>query len=131
LVAGKWTAPVESSGTHGTLQCRSGEAIVSRVWGGPLNGRFRGGVNESRCTASGCTEHDLDVKKAFLDNVDILPKEAKDMKSIDVDGKRLVVWSAGDRGGIRMRIAPMDQIAGAPETILIDDHVQNGANRED
>jgi hypothetical protein len=131
FVAGKWTAPVESSGTGGTLQCRTGEAIVSRVWGGPVSGRFRGGVTESRCTVSGCTERELDVKKMLADNLDVLPREAKDMKSVDVDGKRLVVWSAGDRAGIRMRIAPIDQLAAAPEQILVDDHVQNGAYRED
>ncbi|HEY8078812.1 MAG TPA: hypothetical protein VIF62_31990 [Labilithrix sp.] len=129
FAGGKWTAPVEASGTGGTLQCRTGEAVISRVVGGVINGRFRGGVRETRCTVSGCTDHELEMKKTFAENLDVLPREAKDIRSVDLEGKRLVVWSAGERGGIRMRLAPIDQVATTPDKIVIDDHVQDGAFR--
>jgi hypothetical protein len=44
----------------------------------------------------------------------------------DVDGKLLLVWAAGDRGGVRMRLAPADQIAKSPDVILYDDLVKDG-----
>ncbi|MBX3187676.1 MAG: hypothetical protein KF819_11700 [Labilithrix sp.] len=129
FVAGRWTAPVESQGLRGHLQCRSGEAIITRVWGGPSVGRFKGGIVQSRCTVSGCNAREVDVNEMMGDTVDVLPRALKDIRAVDLDGKLLVVWSAGDRGGLRMRLAPADQIASAPDTILFEDHLHEGAYR--
>ena len=64
-------------------------------------------------------------------NDDLTPREKKGVGAIDVGGKLLVVWSAGDRGGLRMRIGAPDQLATAPETILLDDHIRDGVYREE
>ena len=53
------------------------------------------------------------------------------LQAIDLGGKLLVVWSAGDNGGVRMRVGTPDQLATAPETILLDDHVRDGAYRDE
>jgi hypothetical protein len=131
FVAGKWTAPVEAPGLGGHLQCRSGEAIVSRVWGGPVGSTFKGGVDVRRCTVSGCEDRSVVLNKMLADSHDVLPREAKDVRAVDVDGKLLVVWSAGDRGGLRMRLAAPDQLAAAPDVVLYDDHIKDGAFREE
>lgn len=129
FLAGRWTAPVESKGLRGQLQCGAGEAIISRVWGGPIGGRFKGGIVQSRCTVSGCAERTIDMNKMTGDTNDVLPREQKDLRAVDVDGKLLVVWSAGDRGGLRMRLAPADQIASATDTIVFEDHLRDGSYR--
>lgn len=126
LVAGKWTAPVEAQGLGGELQCRAGEAIVTRIWGGPVGSVFKGGVAMQRCTASGCEDRDVVLHKALAENRDVMPREAKDIRAVDLDGKMLVVWSAGERGGLRMRLAPPAEIASAADTVLFDDHVKDG-----
>ena len=48
------------------------------------------------------------------------------MDGVDLDGKLLVVWAAGERGGVRMRLGPIETIAAAPEVILYDDLVKDG-----
>jgi hypothetical protein len=131
LVAGKWTAPVEAPGLGGQLQCRPGEAIVSRVWGGTVGSGYKGGVDLRRCTVSGCDDRSVVVHKALGDNKDVLPRDAKDVKAVDVDGKVLLVWSAGDRGGLRMRLAQPQELAGAADEVLYDDHIKDGAFRDE
>ena len=48
-----------------------------------------------------------------------------------VGSKVLVVWSAGDNGGVRMRVGAPDLLAAAPETILLDDHIRDGTYRDE
>ncbi len=127
LVGGRWTAPVESQGTRGLLQCRSGAASVTRVLGGPVGGRFKGSITQSRCTVSACDERDVDVAAMLARTDDIMPRALKDIRAIDVEGKVLVAWLAGDRGGLRLRIAAIEQLAAAEDRILVDDHVRDGA----
>jgi|GEM_PF-640792 len=129
FVAGRWTPPVEAPGLRGHLQCRPGEAVVTRVWGGQSGSRFKGGINQSRCTVSGCDERNVDVNKMLADVTDVLPHDAKDIRAVDLDGKLLVVWSAGDRGGVRMRLAPADQIAQAADVVVFEDHLREGTYR--
>jgi len=45
----------------------------------------------------------------------------------DLDGKLLVVWGAGEVGGLRMRLAPADKISKAPDIIVFDDLMKQGA----
>jgi hypothetical protein len=131
LVGGNWTAPVEAPGLGGQLECRSGEAIVSRVWGGPMGSTFKGGVGMYRCTASGCDDRSVNLNKVLADNKDVLPREAREVRAVDIDGKLLLVWSAGERGGLRTRFAISGELASVPDTILYDDHIRDGAFREE
>jgi hypothetical protein len=43
-----------------------------------------------------------------------------------IEGKILVVWTAAERGGLRLRLAPIDALAKTPDTVLFDDLVQEG-----
>jgi hypothetical protein len=131
LVAGNWTAPVEAPGLGGELQCRPGEAIVSRVWGGPVGSTYKGGVDVRRCTVSGCDDRSVVVDKVLAQNQDVLPREAKAVRAVDIDGKTLLVWSAGDRGGLRMRFAPPQELGNVPDEVLFDDHVKDSALRDE
>jgi hypothetical protein len=85
----------------------------------------------TECTVSECKEHLVDIDKVLASNDDLTPRESKNVRAIDVGGKLLFVWSAGDRGGVRMRIGAPDQLATAPETILLDDHIRDGVYRDE
>lgn len=103
----------------------------SDVWGGPVMKRFKGGVSQSRCTVSGCTEKVVELGTMLEEASDVLPTELKGVRAVDVDGKLLVVWDAGERGGLRLRIAAIDQLKDERDIVLFDDHVKDGALRDE
>jgi hypothetical protein len=78
------------------------------------------------CTAGlGCAT--VGVPRAALDRGELALHPAKGNVGAGVlDGKLLVVWRAGERGGVRMRLAPADTFAEARDVLLFDDHVANG-----
>lgn len=131
LVGGKWTAPVEASGLGGTIVCRPGEAMITRVRGVPQGRRFKGGVDLEHCTVSGCEDRSFRLDSVLADNDDVLPRDARAVRTADIDGKILLLWFAGDRGGLRARFAAPGELASAADTILYDDHVRDGALQEE
>jgi hypothetical protein len=127
-----WSAAVTAHGQHGVLTCGDNTATITKTWGDRVGAqRFRGGAVMTECTVSECKEHLVDIDKVLASNDDLTPRESKNVRAIDVGGKLLFVWSAGDRGGVRMRIGAPDQLATAPETILLDDHIRDGVYRDE
>jgi hypothetical protein len=127
-----WSTAVAAHGQHGVLTCGDNTATITKTWGDRVGAqRFRGGAIVTECTVSECKEHIVDIDKVLASNDDLTPREKKNLRAIDVGGKLLVVWSAGDRGGVRMRIGAADQLATAPETILLDDHIRDGEYRDE
>jgi hypothetical protein len=127
-----WSAAVAAHGQHGLLTCGDNTATITKTWGDRVGAqRFRGGAVVSECTVSECKEHIVDIDKVLASNDDLTPRSRQSIRAIDVSGKLLFVWSAGDRGGVRMRLGAPDQLATAPETILLDDHIRDGVYREE
>jgi hypothetical protein len=127
LFAGGWSAPVESRGLRGALTCGEvDEATVTRVRGRRSGSRFKGAIEQSVCNASGCSEKSVDVGAMLAHAEDVMPREEKDIRAIDLGGRLLIIWSAGDAGGIRMRLAPIDRIAGEQDSVIFDDRVRDG-----
>ncbi len=127
-----WSAAVEAHGQHGVLTCGDNAATITKTWGDRVGAqRFRGGVVVTECTVSGCHDAIVDIDKVLASNDDLTPREKQNLRAIEVGSKLLVVWSAGDRGGVRMRLGVPEQMASAPETILLDDHIRDGAYRDE
>lgn len=127
-----WSTAVAAHGQHGVLTCGENTATITKTWGDRVGAqRFRGGAVVTQCTVSECKEHIVDIDKMLAQNDDLAPRERKNLRAIDVGGKLLMVWSAGDNGGVRMRVGAADQLANAPETILLDDHIRDGAYRDE
>ena len=127
-----WSAAVTAHGQHGVLTCGENTATITKTWGDRVGAqRFRGGAVVSECTVSECKEHIVDIDKVLASNDDLTPRSRQSIRAIDVSGKLLFVWSAGDRGGVRMRVGAADQLATAPETILLDDHIRDGVYRDE
>ncbi|MBX3260625.1 MAG: hypothetical protein KF782_13110 [Labilithrix sp.] len=115
----RWS-PLVPAG-DGAFGCSGKEAFL-------LDQRVRAGgtgsISLERCTAAGCEKHEVDLDDVFQHNVELLPKFAP--LALPLDGKLLLVWRAGRRGGLRMRLAPIEHIASAEDVVLFDDRIQDG-----
>ena len=115
----RWS-PLVPAG-DGMFYCSGKEAFLlqQRVRSGGT-----GAVSLERCTAAGCQRHGVDLDDVFQQNVELLPKYAP--LALPLDGKLLLVWRAGQRGGVRMRLAPIEHIAAADDVVVFDDRIQDG-----
>jgi hypothetical protein len=112
--------------TGNALTCRGREAFVVRRSIEYAGGGIRGKVALQRCTVDGCTQLALDVRDFFRDVRELEPDNSYLFQTAELDGKLLVVWKGGRRGGVRMRLAAPDAIAKADDVVLFDDMVQDG-----
>jgi hypothetical protein len=125
-VGDRWVEPLQLAGTGGLLTCRGTEATETRV--DPLRGDalWKEQIRQDRCTAAGCQEKKVGVADLLHGLRELAPGDQKALAAADLDGKLLVVWIAGSAGGVRMKLAPIEQIAAAPDTVLIDDMTRGG-----
>lgn len=120
LAGGRWSKPVSAAGsTSGTFSCRGSEAIFTYEWG----------PTQARCTAAGCQDQNVDRELLYNKLADFAPRD-KFFGSVELDGKLLVVWAGGQFAGLRMRLAPIEQIAQAKDIVIFDDRVQDGALKD-
>ncbi|TKD09933.1 hypothetical protein [Polyangium fumosum] len=125
LVGGKWSPPMSPTVSDGVLSCHGTEAVVTRLYpGGPDKG-WATKIAQSQCTTAGCRVHDITFDKILKGQYEFGPRERK-VDAVDVDGKLLVVWAAGERGGVRMRYAKAEDIERADDAILYDDLYKDG-----
>ncbi|MEJ7735674.1 MAG: hypothetical protein WKG00_41610 [Polyangiaceae bacterium] len=122
---GRWSQPVSPNLTGGTLSCRKGEAIITRVEPAAASAAWKSTVTQVRCTAAGCTHEGAMFEQILHTMFQFAPRDGQ-LDAVELDGKLLVVWAAGERGGVRMRFASADRIASAPDTVLYDDLTKDG-----
>ena len=122
----RWIEPLQLPGTGGTLSCRGTEATETRV--DPLRGdaSWKEYIGQDRCTPAGCQHKAVNVGDVLHKLSELVPADAWNFAAADLDGKLLVVWVAGSAGGVRMKLAPIDQIAAAPDTVVLDDMTRGG-----
>jgi hypothetical protein len=124
-LGGAWSAPISPEITGGTLSCSKSTAAITRVEPAPASSSFNTTFRQVRCTSAGCRTDEVKMEQLLHRRLEFAPKEGH-ADAVDLDGKLLVVWAAGERGGIRMRLAPADAIAAAPDVILYDDLMKDG-----
>jgi hypothetical protein len=114
-IGGSWHEPIGSEAQGGYITCRKAEATITRIdsWG----------LTQNRCTTAGCKSARVPLEKIMPTSGELAPRSGY-LQAIDVDGQALVVWAAGEKGGIRYRFAPIERIAQAPDVVLYDDLVE-------
>lgn len=125
FVGERWTKPVQVVGVGGTLNCRKAEASITRVDVPKTEGMLRTVITQHRCTPAACTTETITLGDLLKGELALAPVAS--VIAAELDGKVVVVWSGADRGGLRMRVAPMREIANAPDVIVLDDLVKDGA----
>jgi hypothetical protein len=124
FVADKWTKPVKTTRTGGDLSCRRVEAWLTRFESPPGAGMLESSIVVERCTPAACKTSQLSLEEMFKGTLGLAPASAPLLAQ--VDGKILVVWTAGERGGLRMRLAPLEDLGKTPDKVLFDDLVLDG-----
>ena len=61
-----------------------------------------------------------------LNDLELRASDAERFRPARVGGSILAVWRAGTRGGLRMRVAPIDRLAAAHDVVVFDDLVMGG-----
>jgi hypothetical protein len=121
-INGAFTMPVRAPAV-GVLGCYGTTATFVKVAHGS-GGATR--IYHDRCTSAGCAHSVIKGQALDKDSTELRPKDATDIAAVDLAGKLLVVWIAGERGGLRMRIAPPDTFGRAADAIVTDDRLLEG-----
>lgn len=126
FTGGRWIEPLVLSGSGGVLTCRGTEATETRVDTLAGGAPWKEKVRQDRCTPAGCQGKHVGVSELLHGLRELAPSDAKNFAAVDLDGKLLVVWVAGSAGGVRMKLAPIEQIAAAPDVVVLDDMTRGG-----
>ncbi|MGC4094566.1 MAG: hypothetical protein QM756_42950 [Polyangiaceae bacterium] len=121
-INGKFTSPVETASV-GVLGCHGTTATVVSTHHAKSRGTR---ILHDACTSAGCVRRVLKGEALDGDASDLSPREPSDLAAVDLDGKLLVVWIAGEQGALRMRIGDPDQFARSPAKVIFDDHILAG-----
>jgi len=120
-VGERFSQPVQGP-SWGTLGCHASTATFVKA-GFATSGTK---IYHASCTTAGCTGNELKSEALDRNSIELRPQDERDVQAVDLGGKLLVVWLAGERSGLRMRFAAPDLFAREPDTLLFDDHVQAG-----
>lgn len=104
---------------HGSLACAPGGI----AWLVRPNADWPGQSLVVRCTRDGCKEHE--IAQRALDKNDPALRATRWHGTGILGDKVLAVWTAGDRGGVRMRLARPELFAKAPDVPIYDDRVRH------
>jgi hypothetical protein len=121
-VGDHFSQPVFAS-PHGVLGCYGTSATIVRI-SHPTPGSLR--LHHETCTSAGCRSTVLKGEALDRNTTELRPKDDADSAAVDLAGKLVVAWVAGDRGGLRVRVAEPDRFDRAPDTLVLDDHVADG-----
>jgi hypothetical protein len=108
--------------TWGTLGCHGATATFTMAAAGSSGGL----IEHASCTSAGCELRQLRLYTREREVMALRPTEQEHIQGVDLAGKVVVVWRAGERGGLRLRMASPDLFDTAPDQILFDDLVQAG-----
>lgn len=126
-VGDRWVSPLQLEGTGGDLSCRGTEVTETRVDTLRGDALWKEQIRQDRCTPAGCLNRKVGVADLLHGLRELSPGNQTALAAGDLDGKLLVVWMAGSHGGVRMKLAPIEQIAAAPDTVILDDMTRGGA----
>jgi len=125
LMDGKWSPPMSPKVSDGILSCHGSEAVVTRLYPARGDKAWQTAIAQSQCTTAGCTVYDIAMEKVLKAQFEFAPRDGK-FDAVDLNGKLLVVWAAGERGGVRMRLAKPGEFERAEESVLFDDLLKDG-----
>lgn len=125
LLGGKWSPPMSPKVSDGILSCHGSEAVVTRLYPARGEKTWQTTMAQSHCTTAGCTVYDVSMEKVLKAQFEFAPRDMK-IDAVDLNGRLLVVWAAGERGGVRMRLAKPDEFERAEEGVLFDDLTKDG-----
>jgi hypothetical protein len=122
-INGAFSQPVPAP-TWGVLGCHGTTATMVTAGFSAAGSR----LYHASCTSAGCVQTELKPETLDNNSADLRPVDERDVQAVDLGGKLLAVWLAGERGGLRMRMAAPELFQREPAQVLFDDHVVAGKN---
>jgi hypothetical protein len=86
-----------------------------------------GVIHLATCRAGTCQKRIVSRETFDLNDPELRASDPERFQPARVGTAVLAVWRAGARGGLRMRVAPIDGLAAAHDTVVFDDLVRDGA----
>jgi hypothetical protein len=90
---GRWTAPLHTASSGGSLTCHAGEAVLTRIDVGTGEIALDAKLTHQRCTPTECRSKSLPVRDILAGEVGLAPSTP--LRAVGLDGKVLIVWQAG------------------------------------
>ena len=119
-INGNFSMPVSAT-TQGVLGCNGSNATL--VWTTKAASVH---IQHETCTSAGCNISVVKENEIDHEASELRIKDIENLAAVDLAGRLLVVWLAGERGGLRFRMAAPEAFAHAPDTLIFDDHVVDG-----
>jgi hypothetical protein len=124
-LGGRWSEPISPGITGGTLSCSHASSTVTRVEPADQEHSYKTSIRQAHCTSAGCRTDVVRMEALLHKRTELAPRDGH-VDAADLDGKLLVVWAAGERGGVRLRLGPIESIASAPDVVIFDDMIKDG-----
>lgn len=120
-VGEKFTMPVFAP-TWGVLGCYGTTATFTLATSGSAGGL----IGHASCTTAGCEQRELRLHPREREIMALRPTEHEHIQAVDLAGSIVAVWRAGERGGLRWRMAKPELFDKAEDKLLLDDLIQDG-----
>ena len=120
-VGDRFSMPVFAP-TWGTLGCHGTTATLTIATSGSAGGL----ITHATCTTAGCELGELRLQPRGREITALRPTEHDHIQAVNLAGQLLVVWRAGERGGLRLRMAKPALFDKAEDRIILDDLVSDG-----
>ncbi len=120
----RWTKPVKVGPAGGALSCHKKQAVITQIGsqgGTPLTST----ITQHVCSPTACQTKTTVMSDVLTGAAGLAP--SVDISAVGLDGKVLLVWQAGQRGGLRMRLAALSNLSKTPDVVLFDGHMAGGA----
>lgn len=85
-----------------------------------------GVIHLAKCAGGKCQKRIVSRETFDLNDPELRASDSERFRPARVGGSILAVWRAGTRGGLRMRLAPIDRLAATRDVVLFDDLVMGG-----
>jgi hypothetical protein len=124
-LGGKWTSPLAPGLSGGTLSCSKSQAAITRV--DSSSQAYSTSVRHAACTTAGCKGSTHVFKQLLGERYSDLSPRDGHVDAVDLNGQIVLAWAAGERGGVRVRVAAPEALAKAPDQVVFDDLRKDGA----
>jgi hypothetical protein len=85
-----------------------------------------GVIHLATCEGGKCQKRIVSRETFDLNDPELRASDSERFRPARLGGAVLAVWRAGTRGGLRMRLAPIDRLAATRDVVVYDDLVREG-----
>ena len=85
-----------------------------------------GVIHLARCEGGKCQKRIVSRETFDLNDPELRASDPERFRPTRIGDSILAVWRAGTRGGLRMRVAPIDRLATTRDVVVFDDLVSDG-----